>query len=317
MRLWVRAEVSERIGLGHLMRSVAVAQAGRRRGIDVMFAIHAREGLRSIPARFGFTTRRLLAPDDQTWLNAVTPDDAVLFDGYGFVASDHQAARATGARVVQVDDFRTGRFLVDILVNPAGGLSSQYDVPAGAVLLGPCFTLTREEFVLRRRHRSGGKGTLVVALGGSDTTNSIGSVLDAVTEGPFERVLVVIGPGAPALSGRKWRVPVEIYRDPPDVAAIFDLADAAVTAAGTTTWELLTMGIPTALIRVTENQRGVVQTACAADAAIFAGDVYHLDDQLLRAVRNIADIATQGRLSHAALELVDGRGSDRVISALL
>lgn len=316
-QLWVRVEVSEGIGLGHLMRSVAVAQAARRQGITITFVPSARGALANLPNRFGFPVRYSVEPENQSWLGDVRPGDYVLFDGYSFSEADHLAAAATGARVAQVDDVRTGRFSVDLLVNSAGGDRSQYTVPAGAtVLLGPRYTLVREEFLHRRRQRAGGTRTLLVIMGGSDATGATDAVLGILSKGPFDRLRVILGPGAPALGRTRWAVPMDVERDPPDLATIFDGSDAAVTAAGNTTWELLAMGVPTALIQVADNQQGVVRTTLAGGAALFAGQGDEFLERLSGTVNQLAQTTTQRSLSAAGLRLVDGHGADRVFASL-
>ena len=61
------------------------------------------------------------------------------------------------------------------------------------------------------------------------------------------------------------RLPLRVG-DPADVPAVFDRADAAISAAGSTTWELLCLGIPTAIIPVAENQRLIAKTVTAREA---------------------------------------------------
>ena len=293
-RLWVRADASADAGLGHVMRSLSVAQAARRRGLDVTFVVAPDPVGSTLPGRFGFDVRE---PDG--WAAAIEPGDAVLFDGYHFGAGDFAAARARGARVGAVDDFGSGEFDVDVVVNP-----------------NPDDALVREEFRARRRVRSGRTGTLLVTLGGSDAAGLGPRVVELLgNRPPFDTVLFVRGPAAPPLPDRPpW---LELVPDPADVAATFDRADAAVTAAGSTTWELLCLGVPTAIVQVADNQQQIVRAATQHGAAVFLGDPAALDRTLPAAVVELADADRQRELSTRAMDLVDGRGPDRVLDALL
>jgi spore coat polysaccharide biosynthesis predicted glycosyltransferase SpsG len=123
-------------------------------------------------------------------------------------------------------------------------------------------------------------------------------------------VLLVVGPAASEPPARPW---LEVVRDPADVPAVFDRADAAISAAGSTTWELLCLGIPTAIIPVAENQRLIVKTVTAREAALVIDGPDGIDD----AIAQLTSARTRARLNGFGLETVDGLGAWRVLEALL
>jgi spore coat polysaccharide biosynthesis predicted glycosyltransferase SpsG len=298
------------------MRAVAVAQAARHSAVPVTFASSSTGELAGLPARFGFDVYQDGRPRPG-WLSDVAPGDAVLFDGYGFAAHDYAAASGAGAKVGVIDDFGTGEFDVDVLVNPNPVSAPAYRLPREATLLvGPRFAPVRSEFLARRRLRNGGTARLLITAGGSDSGGITGRILELLERNrPFERVLVVRGPASTDTVTRQpdW---LETATDPADVAAVFDRADAAVAAAGSTTWELLTMGIPTALVKVADNQRHVVDIA-AQGGALFLGESDDLERGLGPTLVRLADPGEQRALSRAGTELVDGLGARRVLDALL
>jgi spore coat polysaccharide biosynthesis predicted glycosyltransferase SpsG len=300
------------------MRAIAVAEVAAERAIDVTFVPQGATGeLARLPTRYGFAIRGDGEPGP--WTDAVVPGDAVLFDGYSFTGADHRAVAARGARVGAVDDFDSGRFDVDVLVNPNAVAASDYQTPAGAVeLVGPRYAMVRSGFRSRRRLRTGTASRLVVVLGGSDATGLTPAVLDLLRrERPFETVLLVRGPAAPPVVSNPgddaW---LEVVHDPSDVAATFDRADAALVAAGTTTWELLTMGVPIALVQVADNQRHVMAVADLG-CALSVGTAAELPDRLPLVLARLADPDEQRRLSAAAFATVDGLGAARVLDALI
>ena len=133
----------------------------------------------------------------------------------------------------------------------------------------------------------------------------------------FEKEATLRGPAAPPIhtspDDADW---LEVADDPPDVAAIFAGADAAVAAAGTTTWELLTVGVPTALVQVADNQRHVMAITDQG-CALSAGGVDGLETRLPSVLARLANPAEQRRLSAAATGRgPDGLGAGRVVAAL-
>jgi spore coat polysaccharide biosynthesis predicted glycosyltransferase SpsG len=310
MRLIVRADGARSIGLGHVMRSLAIAQEAAAAGADVSYVMLDDDVACALPERRGFEVQRVTQPDDRRWLDGIGPDNWVMFDGYSFLKSGITGdARARGAHVVVVDDHDGGSVEADIVVNPNAVDPAGYP-GARQALCGPRYALVRSEFMPYRRARTGEAGTLLVTLGGSDASGATEPVLDALdAHRDFARVVLVVGPAAPATRPRPW---LEVVRDPDDVAAAFDLADAALSAAGSTTWELLCLGVPCALVEVAPNQRMVAMTVARAGAAFVASSVAGV----ATAVRNLANPYVQARLSERALATVDGLGAKRVVAAL-
>lgn len=305
--LWLRAEASAGIGLGHLMRMVALAQAARSCGSQATFVLDRDSIAAQIPSRFGFPA----VPFDR-WVHRMLPGQAVVFDGYGFGPTHHRDAAERGAVVVAMDDFGSGRFDVDLLVNQNLVADLQVDVPPRArVLVGPRFALIREEFLRQRRTRATAGSRLLVSLGGTDTQRLAGTVVRAALGvNRFEEIVLLAGPGA------RPDVPagIQIVVDPPSVADVFATVDVAISAAGSTTWELLCCGVPTALIQTEENQRHIAGPVALRDAAIFLGTGGDID---LDAMGRLTDPSVRRRLVRRALDMVDGLGAHRVLTQII
>lgn len=317
-RLWIRTDASATIGLGHFMRMMALAEAAVAAGISPRYVMAQDPVVRRLPRIDELAMTLLPAPEDRGWLTQVEAQDLVVFDGYHFVAEDFAAARGTGARVAALDDFGRGTFDVDVLLNPAPGPAPEYDVDRQTTLLmGPQYALVREEFRTVRRRRADGPDHLVLTFGGSDPAGVLSRVLPAIdADRVFRRVTAVVGPAAQTDPGLVASRPWLQLCAPTSIAATFDSASAVVSAAGTTTWELLCMGLPTAVVEVADNQRHVGPAVSAAGAALFLGPAGGVQDGLVTSLRRLADTSEQSRLSTNALRLVDGAGAARVVAAL-
>jgi spore coat polysaccharide biosynthesis predicted glycosyltransferase SpsG len=310
VRLLVRADGSAAMGLGHVMRTLAVAQEAAANGHDVSYVMHDDPVACQLPERRGFKVTRLPDADDRSWLTDVQPGDRVVFDGYPFLANGITGdARQRGATVAAVDDHDGGDVEADVVVNPNAVDPARY-VRATAALCGPGYALVRSEFLPYRRQRGEHARTLVVTLGGSDAGGLTEPLLGALdTHRPFEHVVLVAGPAAPEPPARPR---LEVVRDPSDVAATFDRADAAISAAGSTTWELLCLGVPSVLIEVAPNQRLVALTAARHGAAFVAATIA----DVVRAVDDLTDVRTRSTVSGRALATVDGLGARRVVHTM-
>ena len=309
MTLFIRADASAASGFGHVMRTLAVAEYARAAALDVTYVTSAGPAEAVLRDR-GFD---LVVANESgvDWLAAVTSHDRVLFDGYHFEPQVMRRARSI-CRTAAVTDFATGSYPVDVLVCPNPVSETSYEtLPDTTVRVGVQFAMVRPEFAKRRRLRDSRTPNLVVTFGGSDILDLSHTVALAAHESRlFGQVTMLVGP---AYEGREASAPgLATVRNPPLVSAVFDRADVAVSAAGSTTWELLAMGIPALLVPVADNQRVVVEGLRKSDATVVVGTVREIDDGL-------AQLADQKRLSsrsQAALDLIDGRGAERVLDLL-
>ena len=111
---------------------------------------------------------------------------------------------------------------------------------------------------------------------------------------------------------------IELKRNVKNMPELMAWADVAISAAGTTCWELAFMGLPSLVIAVADNQRPVAESFEAVGAARSLGwhedlandEVSNILSGLLRDPNKREDMARMGG------KLVDGGGVDRVTRLL-
>jgi spore coat polysaccharide biosynthesis predicted glycosyltransferase SpsG len=313
LRLWLRVEASPSVGLGHLMRCVALAEEAVARGIAATFVTDDEAARATRLSSRGFA---VLAPHP-AWLGAISSDDLAVLDGYSLGRDVEAAVRDRGATVARVADAGEGRHDVDLLIHPGPVSQPAYVVPNGTVLTGFEHVLIRREF---RHHRAVERmeaDTLLLTFGGSDPAGVADAVLAALApaQPPFRRMRLVIGPQAARPSQQpSW---LESVVSPANLAELLASGDAALSAAGGTTWELLAMGVPTALVQTAANQNHVYAGAVHADAALAAGRLPLCRDTIIEVVDALARPAVRQRLRDRGPELIDGLGAERILDALL
>ncbi|WP_369058811.1 UDP-2,4-diacetamido-2,4,6-trideoxy-beta-L-altropyranose hydrolase [Caulobacter sp. 73W] len=258
--------------------------------------------------------------------------DLVVFDHYGLSEPDHRAM-AAGRPTMAIDDL-ADRLLGADLVLDAGPDRRAEDyaglTPKDArLLLGPSFAPVRAEFArlrdetLRRRATAPVRRVLV-SLGLTDLDGVTGRVIDALlTKTPRVEFDVVVGSQAPSLPRLRDRAAEEprlrLHEQTHRMAELTAAADIAIGAGGSTSWERCTLGLPTILVILAENQapaahalerRGAVSTIQASDAA-FAERLEERVGELLREERLRAE------MSEAAAAVCDGLGAARTADAIL
>jgi spore coat polysaccharide biosynthesis predicted glycosyltransferase SpsG len=111
---------------------------------------------------------------------------------------------------------------------------------------------------------------------------------------------------------------VELVVSPRRMPELMSWADLALSASGSTTWELLFLGLPALLVALSEDQRRLSVALAGAGAAIDLG--WHADIQFGALAATLGRLAHDPRrrqqLSECGRGLVDGRGAQRVAALL-
>jgi spore coat polysaccharide biosynthesis predicted glycosyltransferase SpsG len=162
-------------------------------------------------------------------------------------------------------------------------------------------------------------------LGGSDPYNVTLQVINSLKILSISdlEVRVVVGASNPhiqILRDALLSVPCTIrllhnVKNMPDLMAWTDLA---ISAGGSTTWELAFMGVPALILTIADNHEGIGEDLEHSGAALDLGWYHMLDVEDFKvAVSNILfDREKRAKMSENGKRLVDGNGVNRLYSFL-
>jgi spore coat polysaccharide biosynthesis predicted glycosyltransferase SpsG len=110
-----------------------------------------------------------------------------------------------------------------------------------------------------------------------------------------------------------------VVEDATDMQSLMADADLAITAAGSTSWEVCRMGLPAITITLADNQRDIASALSDAGVSVNLG--WHDDvtaDAVQAAVtRLIGDQEERQRMGTTGQKLIDGQGASRVVDAMI
>lgn len=314
------------VGVGHVMRCLALAEELQQRGFAVRFASDVR-GIGWVERQLRRRGFDLRADEDPVAAGEDLRPEVVVVDSYLLPREAYGALRAAaGVLVAVVDGDPDGRE-ADIYLDQ--NLGAEHDswplAPGARRLAGPAYTLIRDD-VRTHRHVEGQLVTdrpsrVLVLAGGTDPRGAAPLLMRALADTgvPFEATVVA---AAPSLREAVLAVPtgpgqdVRVLDPGPGLGELAARADLVVSAAGTSTWELCCIGAALALVVAADNQIVSYGRALEAGIAVGLGSVDQLaeDPAAGTAVlaRLLADPDERRRLRAAAAGLVDGRGRGRV-----
>ena len=335
--LVIRADASTEIGVGHVMRMIALAQAWQDRGGAVsLVSAKCPAPLADRLARENIGFRRLDVPIGSQQDIEQTCDfsrslsaEWVVLDGYQFGRLFQRELRNRGYKVFAVDDCgQLDQWSADLILNQ-NPFAAELDYPSDAagvrILRGSRFVLQRREFWNRRAEdkASWPLESILVSLGGGDESNITLRILRAF-EAAAERLLritVVAGVANPHSSSLQSfatssRHGVSILANVDNMAELMRSHDGVVTAGGSTCFEWMCMERPAAVVVIAENQREIAASLVEEQFAYELGDGNSVSDKDLE--DRLKDFV-EGNWSYRRadpLVQVDGRGARRVAAAL-
>lgn len=333
-RLIVRADAGPAIGTGHVMRSLALATGWIvLGGTATLVSRCLPPALRTQAAELGVGVEDLEAEIDTPTRWLARPAGAVVIDGWAFDTAYLSEVALTGVPLLVVDD------KVDRVHYP-GALLLNPNLPAdparyagrteARLLLGPHYAPLRRAFRDRRHSREQPPvaRSLLVLMGGADPDGYSAIALRAATDAAVELgkgtiVRLVVGGANPRLpelraTATACATDVEIHHDVRDMAALMADADLAISAAGSTIWELCCMGVPAVVGSLNDSETPSATHLDALGAAVDLGPFSSVNAVRIRhaLVELGRDQRRRHLLSEAARNLVDGRGVDRILGAI-
>lgn len=337
--LLIRADANTQIGSGHVMRCLALAQVWQEQGGGVTFMANVPDALRARLTDEGMAvyslSREAGSADDAQQLIALARQlntRYVVVDGYQFGAVYQRQIKEAGLRLLVLDDNGEAQhYHADLVLNQNIHASKTLYAsrePYTYLLLGTRYALLRREFWVWRgwqRAIPDVARKVLVTMGGSDPDNVTLFVLRALELVTFANlhVKLVVGGSNPhydTLQATAQQSPhrIELARNVSDMPTLMAWADVAISAGGSTCWELMFMGLPSAIIVLAENQRAVSEQLAAQNAAVTLG--WHADltaeTMAIRLTSLLMNAEQRRAMAVQSRELVDSYGGERVVKAL-
>ena len=202
-KIWFRADGNVQIGLGHLVRSSALANM-LRDDFEIHFVcIELDDAIKKDFIQDGFSVTRINSEDE--FIGLIKHGDLVVLDGYQFGTSYQQQLKSKQIGLVSIDDIMDKEFHADLIINQAPNVSPEnYRAQSYTEFaLGVGYCLLRKPFLdaVNQRNVSETKispnkspRTVFICFGGSDAQNLTVLTYKLVKEFKgFERIILVTG----------------------------------------------------------------------------------------------------------------------------
>lgn len=280
-KVFFRADGSPEIGLGHLVRCIALAHMLKNDFKIVIIYKDIPDAMLTELDDNCFSNRKIENEDE--FLEQLTSSNIAVLDGYHFDSDYQKRVKDTGCKLVCIDDLHDKEFVADLIINHTPGITPEdYNShPYTQFALGLDYALLRPAFLeqAKKKRTIQKVETVLICFGGSDYLNLTQSLLLIVMEFPqFKKIIVVTGSAYNTTEFSKLKIASESrvdWRHSLNEKQMLNTmleADVAIVPASGILFEVLAAGCVAISGSYTENQKLVSENFRKARYIVDAGN---------------------------------------------
>lgn len=319
----LRCDAGKKHGLGHLSRCMTLAAALSKAGVTPRFALNAPAHIQERVRGAGYSLMNVgfdVGSDNTAdWLES---DVRLLVIDSKEATNAYVRLCRRQCSVACFDDETARSLPCDVLINNNvwSSHADYQNIPNSMLLIGPAFnTVDPGYYKLADRRRNG----LLITLGGEDPHNHTTWLVRTLAQqiGGLS-THVCIGPAHPepesVIKACKDCLPnATIHCSPPSLLDLAAQCHIALSAGGTTCYELAAAGIAMAVLAVEEHQTRLLYAMEHAGAALPLGRFDTLDSaNVSRTYGNLSNPLTASHLVGAGKRLFPNTGVEEIVKAL-
>jgi UDP-2,4-diacetamido-2,4,6-trideoxy-beta-L-altropyranose hydrolase len=332
-----RCEFGTQHGFGHLMRCISLGQAFQEyeRIQTFCFSTSSADGFKDLFDCTKMTHTQLpknalgltFAPDRHFKLS-----DAFItvFDNYDVTEEQMITYKQNYPNLVAIDDLADRVFHVDMIINQnLGSDQLEYNtVNQPKLLLGAQYALLRKNILNARRKKESKR--IFMSFGGGEVYDRIKGLLEILLV--LDKNLTVNITVDFVIGGKKdnkeqilsflstcKKLKFNFIEDQMNLFPYMAKADFAVTAAGSTVFELACLGVPQIVLVIDKNQEITGQKINEIGLGTCLGDINETDSHSFEKTffSFLHDDHMKQSISRQAQKLIDGKGAQRVADGIL
>lgn len=335
-----RADGNNIVGTGHIMRCLAIANAFRSRGEKCVFVtadafpkeLITSRGYELITLGTGYDSLEDEIEAMRSLITELTPRKVIL-DTY-YVTQDYMNALNAVCSLVYIDDLAAFPYPCSAVVNyNAYGPDLNYDalydrssIKKPQQYLGIKYVPLREEFRDAGSHVQPERvSEVLISTGGADPRHIVLKMLKALLvceiKYHFHFILGSMNADAEeiiALSEASHNI--TIHRNVRDMKTLMMECDIAVSAAGSTLYELCACGVPAITYVSADNQIMGAEAFQKLKLMKSIGDIREIPDYVKIILEEIdrlaADHSLRREISARMQDMIDGHGAERLTQEL-
>lgn len=338
-KIYIRADANFNIGMGHIMRCLSIADSLQAREMDVTFVLAGEDAMPLVKER-GFKAKVLGTDyanlEDEISIWSPEKGSTVIVDSY-YVTKDYlrsfQSKLGEDGKLIFIDDLGKFAYPVDMLINYNAfckyidyeSLYRNADLPVPKMVMGVEYTPLRQMFRnIPKRVQNRDVKNVLISTGGSDMLHIALKLVEYLKSIEADYVFHILL-GRMNSDGEKIKKNADqnivVHENVSDMRSLISSCDIAVSAAGSTVYEISACGVPMITYVVADNQilgaKAMVDLGLAVDCGDFRAEKSP-GAAIVNAVKDLAsDYKKRVHMGDRMQQLIDGMGADRLSETIV
>ena len=331
-KIYIRADMNEVIATGHIMRCLSIADAAREQGVETVFIIADEKPIEMLDKR-GYEAMVLhthwnhMEEELEILLPLIRENkiSKMLVDSYQ-VTEKYLKSLEEVTEVFYLDDLDAFEYPVSNVICYANYYSK---LSYKNCKNNTSFYLGTEYMPLRKVYQNCKPKdikekieNILILSGGSDNYHMIENIADLFKDNREMQLDIICGAFYPDFQGLKDKFVgydnLHFYQNVSNLDEFMEKADLAISAGGTTLYELCAKGTPTISYSFADNQMRNVQQFEEDNLIAYAGDVRfdRVYDNIYRLYEKYQEKVLRKERSVRMQQVVDGQGATRIAQLL-
>ncbi len=312
MRIYIRADGGEGIGLGHIMRTLVLAKELSKEHTVKYLCLNKMKYYKGV---------EVVIKNNIDVIKLDTEEDGFKFEGsiiivdkYGLNEDYYKTLKKSYKKVVCLDDNNELDFYFsDIVINQNIYAEELiYNCSSNTkLLLGPKYVLLRDEFInLHPININKRVENILITVGGSDDNNITERIINELKNEYYILHVIIGNAFINEESLRRYESDNIIFYKNPEMSEVMKKCDMAISGYGSTIYELCYLGVPTMGVKVADNQKRLAKVLKDRNIAseINFGSI----------IKQIEYLSYEKRIdiSEIMKQIIDGNGKYRIKEVL-
>lgn len=336
---FIRADSNQEIASGHIARCITIAKYIKKIGEKVIFLIADANPISMLED--ADMEYRVLNSD---WTDLMTDSELViqilekennpilLVDTYS-VSREYVEKLAPFCRIAYLGSKKEFLGPLQVLINYSTNIDYYFYekeyLNKTKLLLGPSFAPLREEFQNFTRNYKKQVKRILITTGNTDPYNMVGELINLLTPVINEKNIILdIVVGRMFTNKEELRKLGEssnniyINENVRDMSTIMKRCDMAISANGTTVYELAAMGVPIISFALVDEQVGSAEALSENGVLCYCGNSFQekelVCEKIVKQVKYYLENNMELiRMAGIAKGLIDGDGCKRIVQELI
>lgn len=276
--IYFRADASVKIGYGHFIRTLALADILKEDYNCTFFTSEPSEyQIRELERVCNYVSLKEETKLDD-FLSVLKGTEIVVLDNYFYTTDYQKQIKAKGCKLVCIDDMHDKHYVADVIINHGNVCADVFDCePYTQLCLGNGYKLLRKPFLVPVTAKVR-NNVAVVNLGGGDpfalTDKIVSLLLQAKTS---YKIVVILGDTVYLSEQNRAKVEVRCKLSAEQMAKLFETSAFGILPASTVSIEAASRGLPLLIGYQADNQEEGYKKAALSGRMIPLGNLRELN----------------------------------------